>query len=443
MKTNRPLPALLILYFLLGAGLAQASGTWRLIATDKGRSIEVDTASIQREADGKVRATARMVLDKEILDLRSGEPYKSIQTTTLFDCKRRTAQTLKRSFIRQNEEVLREEEVRASSAMPVRSGTLDDRTLRELCRPPGIRGEAMRLADKAGAAAAALHAANEAMLQRQANSPANSPARGAAGRSGRVPAPKKPAPSRRTGASAASAKSLPPPPATWAYEGPGGPEHWAEVRADSMSCREGRRQSPIDIRDGIVVDLEPVHFEYQPSLFVIQDNGHGIEVQVGGNRLSLLGKYYELQNLHFHHPAEEKIEGRGFDMGAHLVHRADDGELLVVAVLFEQGEAHPLIQTLWNYLPLEKHLKVAPPDATIDLNRLLPEQRGYHTYMGSLTTPPCTEGVIWVVLQQPVQISAEQEAILARLYPANARPLQPGHGRLIKSSRPPPQPSGN
>lgn len=432
MKTNRPPLLALALLLCLGSGLAQASSTWRLVASDKGRSIEVDTASVLREADGKVVATGRVVLDKEIKDLRSGELYKTIQTTTRFDCTQRTAQTLKRSFLRANEEVLREEEVRTASAMPVRSGTLDDRALRELCRPPGSRGEAVRVVEKAKVAATALRAANEAMVQRQVQ---------AAPRGGSKFVAR---PAQAKKASSASkpllASELPTPESrhvVWAYEGPGGPSHWGELQPEYTACRNGQRQSPIDIRDGIQVDLEPVQFEYQPGPFEIYDSGYGIEVRAGGNRLSLMGKNYELERIRFHRPAEETIEGRVFDMGVHLEHQAFDGERLVVAVLLEKGVANPLVQTLWNYLPLEKRMRVAPPSASIDLNGLLPSQRGYHTYMGSLTRPPCSEGVVWVVLQTPVQISAEQEAIFARLYPRNARPVQPSGNRLIKSSRQP------
>jgi len=118
----------------------------------------------------------------------------------------------------------------------------------------------------------------------------------------------------------------------------------------------------------------------------------------------------------------------------HLVHKNAEGRLAVVAVLLEKGSEHPLIQTLWNNLPLEQNMEVAPEES-IDLNKLLPENRSYWTYMGSLTTPPCTEGVLWMVLKQPVQLAAEQVAIFSRVYRNNARPLQPANGRLVKESR--------
>jgi carbonic anhydrase len=221
----------------------------------------------------------------------------------------------------------------------------------------------------------------------------------------------------------------------WSYEGDGGPANWGRLRADYAACATGKRQSPIDIRDGIRVNLEPIKFEYARTQFRIVDTGHAVRVGVGaGLGLRVMGKRFELSHLEFRRPAEERVNGRTYDMSVHLVHRSDDGQIAVVAVLLEKGAEHPLIQTLWDNLPLEPDLEVAP-EAAIDLNVLLPENRAYWTYMGSLTTPPCTEGVLWMVLKQPVQVAAEQVAIFARVFRSNARPVQPGNGRLVKESR--------
>lgn len=221
----------------------------------------------------------------------------------------------------------------------------------------------------------------------------------------------------------------------WSYEGEGGPANWSKLRPDYASCGNGKRQSPIDIREGVRVDLENIKFDYQPSLFRVIDNGHTIQVNVGeGNRMTLQDHQYDLVQFHFHRPAEERINGKTYDMVAHLVHKDLDGRLAVVAVLLEKGTEHPLIQSVWNNLPLEVNLETTPSTA-IDLNRLLPEKRAYWTYMGSLTTPPCSEGVLWIVLKQPQQISPEQIAIFSRLYRNNARPIQGSNSRLIKESR--------
>ena len=222
--------------------------------------------------------------------------------------------------------------------------------------------------------------------------------------------------------------------AHWSYDGEGGPESWGHMKAEFSKCSTGARQSPIDIREGIKVDLEPVQFDYKPSGFRVIDNGHTVQVNVAaGNGIEVMGRRYELVQFHFHRPSEERIDGRRFDMVVHLVHRDVEGRLAVVAVLLERGSAQPIVQSVWNNLPLEKGEEV-PARGTLDLNALLPAERGYFTYMGSLTTPPCSEGVRWMVRKQPVPVSPEQIGIFARLYPMNARPIQSASGRLIKES---------
>ena len=222
--------------------------------------------------------------------------------------------------------------------------------------------------------------------------------------------------------------------AHWAYGGAGGPESWGSLKPEFAKCGNGERQSPIDIRGGVKVDLDPIQFDYRPTGFRVIDNGHTVQVNLGsGNSIEVLGRRYELLQFHFHRPSEERIDGRQFDMVAHLVHKDAEGRLAVIAVLLDRGTGHPLVQTVWNNLPLEKGEEVAASVA-LDLNNLLPQDRRYFTYMGSLTTPPCSEGVLWMVLRQPVPISPEQVGIFSRLYPMNARPIQSASGRLIKQS---------
>jgi carbonic anhydrase len=222
--------------------------------------------------------------------------------------------------------------------------------------------------------------------------------------------------------------------AHWGYGGAEGPEAWGSMKPEFATCSNGARQSPIDIRDGIKVQLDPVQFDYRPSSFNVVDNGHTIQVNVGqGNSIEVLGRRYELVQFHFHRPSEERINGRQFDMVAHLVHKDLDGRLAVVAVLLDRGSAHPIVQSVWNNLPLEKGDAVAARTA-LDMNALLPADRSYFTYMGSLTTPPCSEGVLWMVMKNPVGISQDQIAIFSRLYPMNARPIQSASGRMIKES---------
>ena len=219
----------------------------------------------------------------------------------------------------------------------------------------------------------------------------------------------------------------------WSYEGETGPANWGKNPLWSQ-CATGNRQSPIDLRDGMKVDLEQIVFDYKPSAFNVTDNGHTIQVNVGGgNYISVQGRSYELLQFHFHRPSEERINGKGFEMVVHMVHKDADGKLAVVAVLLERGKAQNMIQTVWNNLPLEKHDTVAP-SIVLDPAEVLPGKRDYFTYMGSLTTPPCSEGVLWMVMKEPVQASPAQMALFARLYPLNARPIQANSGRIVKES---------
>ncbi len=220
----------------------------------------------------------------------------------------------------------------------------------------------------------------------------------------------------------------------WSYEGETGPQAWARLAPEFAKCGNGARQSPIDIRDGMKLDLEQITFDYRPSSFRVIDNGHTIQANVGGwNSIRVMGRRFMLVQFHFHSPSEETIDGRLYDMVAHLVHKDPAGKLAVVAVLVERGARQPAIQTVLNNLPLEKGEEI-PASSTIDLNQLLPENRKYFTYMGSLTTPPCSEGVLWIVMKQPVQATLDQLNLFARMYPMNARPIQAAGGRVIKES---------
>jgi carbonic anhydrase len=220
----------------------------------------------------------------------------------------------------------------------------------------------------------------------------------------------------------------------WSYEGDNGPAAWAQLKPEFATCGSGSRQSPIDIRDGIKVELDAVQFDYRPSGFRVVDNGHTVQVNVAaGNTIEVAGKRYELVEFHFHRPSEERIDGKPFDMVVHLVHKSVDGRVAMVAVLLDKGSAQPVVQMVWNNLPLEKGDEVAAR-TPLDLNALLPTDRRYYTYMGSLTEPPCSEGVLWMVMKTPVEVSPEQIAIFSRLYPMNARPIQSASGRMIKES---------
>ena len=223
----------------------------------------------------------------------------------------------------------------------------------------------------------------------------------------------------------------------WSYAGKEGPSHWAEIDAHNTACA-GKNQSPIAIRSSTVrtAALPPLQFHYQAAPLRIVDNGHTIQVSYEpGSSLSVGGKRYELIQFHFHRPSEEIIDGKRFAMVAHLVHRDVHGQLAVVAVPLSQAGDNILIETLWRNLPVEKEKEVSQPEIKINAAALLPANLGYYSYTGSLTTPPCTEGVRWMVLKTPSAISTREVNVFAARYPDDARPVQPLNGREVMSSK--------
>lgn len=221
----------------------------------------------------------------------------------------------------------------------------------------------------------------------------------------------------------------------WAYQGAAGPQTWGGLKPEFTLCGTGQRQSPIDIRGGLAVDLDPVKFSYQSSPFAVIDNGHTVQANIApGNSIEIGGKRFDLVQFHFHRPSEERIDGRQFEMSLHLVHKDEQGRLAVVAVVMDKGPPQAAVQKVWNNLPLEKGEEFSAR-GPLELDQLLPVDRRYFTYMGSLTTPPCSEGVQWVVMRQPVTMSPDQIELFARIYPMNARPIQQVSGRRILQSQ--------
>jgi len=221
----------------------------------------------------------------------------------------------------------------------------------------------------------------------------------------------------------------------WSYGEHGGPAEWGELAQGFATCKLGKFQSPIDIRGAKTTDLPAIKFVYKPSPLKLIDNGHTIQVNYApGSSIEVDGKRYELVQFHFHKPSEEKIDGKAHDMVAHLVHKAFDGKLAVVAVLLDKGGANPTIATIWKNLPSTKD-KEASVNTNIDVATLLPAKKGYYTFQGSLTTPPCSEEVRWFVMKSPVTIAESEVAAFGKLYPMNARPTQPSNGRSIEATR--------
>jgi carbonic anhydrase len=238
------------------------------------------------------------------------------------------------------------------------------------------------------------------------------------------------------GALAASADDAKPAAHHWDYGKEHGPEHWAEMDPKFAACKTGRRQSPIDIQKADTGDLPPIQFDYRPSPLRIVDNGHTVMVTYApGSSIRVGDHTYTLQQFHFHRPSEERVHGQRHAMSLHLVHADAAGQLAVVGVLLDSGRENPLLRELWNDLPREKEKEERREDVTINAADLLPAGRGYYTFEGSLTTPPCSENVTWFVLKEPVSVSAEEIARFEKLYRNDARPVQPLNDRVVRESR--------
>ena len=224
----------------------------------------------------------------------------------------------------------------------------------------------------------------------------------------------------------------------WSYDGDTGPQAWGNLKPEFSLCRIGKRQSPINIDEGDTLQgpAEPLQFNYRPSDGSVVNNGHTIQVDVAGdNTLTVRGSVYKLLQFHFHTPSEERINYRSFAMVAHLVHRNNEGQLAVVAVLLDPGTANELINRVWTHMPLDSGDRVRLPAELIDLNVLLPKDQRYYQFFGSLTTPPCTEGVLWMVMKQPTLVSRDQIRLFTQLFPNNARPVQPVNARPVRSAK--------
>ena len=223
--------------------------------------------------------------------------------------------------------------------------------------------------------------------------------------------------------------------AHWSYSGANGPDHWGTEDPSFATCGTGTRQSPIDIETAAAGSLPAIEFAYKAFPLTVTDTHHTFQVNVpsGSGGITVGGDHYELVQFHFHRPSEERIHGKRYAMVAHLVHKNDKGELAVVAVLIHQGADNAFLKPIFDNFPAEgTESKVVGTNA--DLMQLLPASRGYWTFEGSLTTPPCTEHVRWFVLKHAIQASAGQVGQFATRYPHNARPTQPLNARNVQQT---------
>ena len=217
----------------------------------------------------------------------------------------------------------------------------------------------------------------------------------------------------------------------WSYEGATGPDHWGALSPEFKTCGFGLQQTPIDLSSAIESEAGSLDFAYRPFPLRIVNNGHTIQVNAGrGCSLTLGETCYDLVQMHFHHPSEHLVDGRAFDMEAHLVHRSAAGDLAVVGVLIEAGLENSALGPVFASMPAHEGPEIAA-QAEFDPASILPASRAAFRYNGSLTTPPCSEGLTWTVFREPITASPGQIAAFAALYPNNARPVQPMNGRVL------------
>jgi carbonic anhydrase len=222
----------------------------------------------------------------------------------------------------------------------------------------------------------------------------------------------------------------------WAYTGHGDPAHWGDLDPKFATCKLGKDQSPIDIQTSktVAAKLDPIMLNYAAGSAEVVNNGHTIQVNLPeGSSISVGKSTYKLLQFHFHTPSEEKINGSPMPLVAHFVHIDADKTLAVVGVLFKEGKENAALAPVFAAMPAKeggkaKLDKFAPAD-------VMPASRGYYAFKGSLTTPPCSEGVRWHVLKDAVEVSPAQVAAFRKVYAMNARPVQPLNGRVVQASQ--------
>ena len=391
---------------------------WSRIATKDKVRLEVDAASIVKSEGGKLTLWHREVQPAPKMPDSGAFTFIRRTLLTEFNCEKRTTKPIRQIFTAPDGSELKAETFDNADTQPLVPDSAMEVFFNYACRQAKeseAKTEAAKPAEAAPAPAATTEAPAAATAAPATETPAKKPAKGKKG------------------------KEEPPPPHVtphWSYSGANGADKWGSLDNEFATCGVGQRQSPIDIRRTVKADLPPIKFAYKSIPLSIVDNGHSVKVDTpAAGGITVDSESYELVQFHFHRPSEEKINGKTYDMVVHLVHQSKEGKLAVIAVLMEAGKEQKLIRTLWTHMPLEQDKPVVRDDVKIDPSQLIPPKSGYYTFLGSLTTPPCSEGVLWLVMKTPIQVSKEQLASFATVYKNNARPIQPTNGRVIKESR--------
>jgi carbonic anhydrase len=225
--------------------------------------------------------------------------------------------------------------------------------------------------------------------------------------------------------------------APWDYTGKRGTLEWGKLDPAYKACSAGREQSPVDIRGAkLNKALQPIEFHFLAGPVTLENNGHTVIAHVDpGSYIVASGVRYDLVQFHFHHPAEEAVKGKLTDMDVHLLYKSADGKQAVVAVRLTEDIATPpnaVLAMLWPHMPTQTGQTEKVADM-VNPGGFLPADRGYWAYMGSLTIPPCTEGVRWFVMENDMTLSRDQLRAFAALFKVNSRPLQDLHGRRIEA----------
>jgi len=218
----------------------------------------------------------------------------------------------------------------------------------------------------------------------------------------------------------------------WGYTGENGPEHWGTLAPDFKTCDIGKQQSPIDFAGAIESKLGDLEIAYQATPLRILNNGHTVQINYApGSSLTTRGRAYEIIQFHFHTPSEHTVSGRHYPMELHIVHQNAAKELAVLGVFLDSGADNPALAPIWAALPMHEAPEATVPGVMVNVKQLLPSSMQYYQYLGSLTTPPCTENVLWLVLRDPIRVSAAQIAKFKSAFPMDARPTQPLNQRFV------------